>query len=95
VKARRSEIIDVVPQTTFGAAWRVQKERMDAGIYFPLFLVQINSRKKFSVFYLSADLQSADMYVPRQPLSLTARRRGWQGFNYNFRDKQDLFVRLI
>jgi hypothetical protein len=28
-----------VPGAVLGAAWRVQKERMDAGIYFPLFVV--------------------------------------------------------
>jgi hypothetical protein len=95
VKARRSETIDSVPQTTLGAAWRVQKERMDAGIYFPLFLVQINSRKKYSIFYLSADLQTPDMFVPRPPLSLTAKRSGWEGFYYNFKGKSESFVRIV
>jgi type II restriction enzyme len=70
VKTSRSRILDVVPDTILGAAWNVQKERMDSGIYFPLFLVLVSSEDQYSCFYLSADLQSADIFSPRKPLSL-------------------------
>ncbi len=55
---------------------------MEAGIYFPLFLVLVEGRSH-SIYYLSADLQPPEMFVPRKPLSSTARRAGWQGFVYD------------
>lgn len=36
-----------------------------------------------AIYYLPADLQVPSMFVPRQPLSVTARRAGWQGFIYD------------
>jgi len=87
--------LDVVPDTVLGAAWNVQQERMDNGIYFPLFLVLVSSPKDFSCFYLSADLQSADIFSPRRPLSPSARRSGWQGFTYVLRNRKNAFVRLF
>src|SRR5580698_1004195 len=45
--------IDTVPNSILGAAWRVHKERMDAAIYFPLFLVLASSSLvSYSIFYL-------------------------------------------
>ena len=55
---------------------------MDAGIFFPLFVVLRNG-KEHSVFYLSSDLQTEDMFVKRKPLSSTAKRAGWQGYFLN------------
>ena len=68
---------------------------MDAGIYFPLFVVLINKSKKDSIYYLSADLESPEIFVPRKPLSSTAKRAGWQGFYYDISEKLDSFVRLV
>src|SRR5256885_15818813 len=34
-----------IPRALLGAAWCVQKERMDAGIYFPLFIVLFASSR--------------------------------------------------
>jgi type II restriction enzyme len=83
VKTVSSERIETLPKTILGAAWSVQRERMEAGIYFPLFIVQINDHRKHSIFYLTADMQTPDMFVARRPLSITAKRSGWQGFIYN------------
>jgi len=55
---------------------------MEAGIYFPLYLV-LKSDEAFSIYYLSADLQPPEMFVARKPLSQNARRAGWQGFYYD------------
>jgi hypothetical protein len=84
VKACTSPDGVTLPRSILGAAWGPQKERMDAGIYFPLFVVlasQENSR--FSIHYLSADLQTPDLFLERKPLGPHARRAGWQGFTYN------------
>ena len=56
VKSSNVKDINKLPNSILGAAWGPQEERMNAGIYFPLYLVLVNE-KKYSVFYLSADLQ--------------------------------------
>lgn len=94
VKAARVRDVTVVPKTVLGAAWGPQKERMDAAIYFPLFLVLVGPSRLYSIFYLSADLQSREMFRARTPLSKTARRAGWQGFIYEFGLAHSSFVRL-
>src|SRR5438874_287971 len=95
VKTSRSTGVEVVPDSVLGAAWSVQKERMDSGIYFPLFLVLVASPKLVSCFYLSADLQSPEIFSPRKPLSSSARRAGWQGFTYVLRERKNAFVRVF
>lgn len=94
VKTARVRDTSIVPKAILGAAWRPQKERMDAAIYFPLFLVLVDSDSKYSIFYLSADLQTEAMFRPRKPLSETARRAGWRGFVYELGSVRDRFVRL-
>jgi hypothetical protein len=95
VKTSRSDAIDSVPDTVLGAAWGPQKERMDSGIFFPLFLVLLAPDKSYACYYLSADLQSPDIFSPRNPLSLTARRAGWQGFMYILKHRKSAFVRVF
>ena len=82
-----------MPNSVLGAAWKPQQERMDAGIYFPLYLVLVNG-KNYSVFYLAADLQSKSMFIPRKPLSASAKRAGWRGFMYDISKIKNHFVRL-
>jgi len=55
---------------------------MDAGIYFPLYMV-LKAGRKSAVYYLPVDYQDEEMFVKRKPLSKDAKRAGWQGFNYN------------
>jgi Dam-replacing family len=107
VKAATVRNIEAIPDRVLGGAWGVQKERMDAGIYFPLFLVLVSKgSKESSVHYLSADVQRSEMFLARLPLSQRARRAGWvvgqfwpttagwQGFSYDLRSVKDAFVRL-
>jgi len=94
VKAARVKNIDQIPKAVLGAAWKPQKERMDAAIYFPLFLVLV-SGKRYAIYYLSADLQTIELFKPRTPLSKTARRAGWQGFIYDTARVKANFVRLV
>ena len=84
VKTSRVLGVERVPDRILGAAWSVQKERMEAGIFFPLFLVLVSGRTR-AIYYLSADLQSREIFAPRRPLSANARRAGWRGFVYNLR----------
>ena len=84
VKASTSRDGKTPPKRLLGAAWGPQRQRMDAGIYFPLFLVLVTPKQDlFSIHYLSADLQSEDLFEVRKPLSVNAGRAGWQGFNYD------------
>ena len=82
VKAATVKELSPLPKQVLGAAWGPQKERMDAAIYFPLFLV-LKAPTGFAIFYLPTDFQSESLFVPRKPLSASAKRAGWQGFLYN------------
>jgi hypothetical protein len=95
VKASTVESPDRVPRQVLGAAWQPQMERMQAGIYFPLFLV-LSTRQKtaYAIYYLSADLQRPEMFKVRKPLSAAARRAGWTGFTYNLDPVRSALVRL-
>jgi len=79
VKTKNVSNIDIFPKSILGAAWEPQKIRMDAGIFFPLFVV-LKEGKKYSIFYLSAELQDKKMFIKRKPLSPTAKRAGWTGY---------------
>jgi len=93
VKASTSADGSTPPRLLLGAAWGPQKQRMDAGIYFPLFLVLVAPKLgRFSIHYLSADLQTAALFLERPPLSETARRAGWQGFYYDLGSVRDRLV---
>lgn len=95
VKTKSVDDVDTLPNDCLGGAWVPQKERMDAGIYFPLYLVQLSGRKS-SIFYLCADLQVPELFKMRNPLSIKAKRSGWQGFAYNFRVlPANAFVRIM
>lgn len=83
VKTKTVMDIAEVPKTVLGAAWSVQRDRMEAGIYFPLFLVLVNSKRRSAIYYLSADHQEREMFIPRKPLSKNAKRAGWRGFVYD------------
>lgn len=82
IKTKNVKDINSVPKQVLGGAWKPQKERMEAGIFFPLFLVLV-CESKYSIYYLSADLQTPEMFVARKPLSPNAVRAGWQGFYYD------------
>jgi len=69
---------------------------MDAGIYFPLFLVLVEdmTASEYAIYYLPADLQIPEMFKARSPLSANARCAGWQGFIYDLQGMGNRFVRL-
>lgn len=95
VKTKRTNDTERLPNSILGGAWVVQKERMDAGIYFPLFIVLINDKKEHSIHYLPADLQPKEMFIPRKPLSENAKRAGWQGFMYDLtKPRKGAIVRI-
>ena len=94
VKAKSTSNIDVIPNSILGAAWSVQKERMDSGIYFPLFIVLV-SEKKYSIYYLPVDYQDEEIFVKRKPLSKDAKRAGWQGFYYDLSKIDKSTIRRI
>lgn len=85
--------VEAVPRTILGAAWGPQRERMASGVYFPLFLVLV-SEAATAIYYLSADLQTPDMFKERKSLSPTAKRAGWQGFVYDLTSVRSRVVRV-
>lgn len=96
VKSSNSKDVSICPSKIIGAAWEPQAQRMQAGIYFPLFLVQVDSiQRQRAIYYLPADLQTQEMFEPRNPLSATAQRAGWRGFLINLEMATAQPVRLI
>ena len=95
VKAMTVKNVSPLPKQVLGAAWGPQKDRMDAGIYFPLFLV-LKAPSAHAIYYLPTDFQSPALFASRNPLSSTARRAGWQGFMYILEAVPNgAFVRLV
>ena len=96
VKTKHVSDVDIIPKKILGGAWNVQKERMDSGIYFPIYLVLLNKTdQSCAVYYLPGDLQYPRHFVPRKPLSATAKRSGWRGFYYDFSRLRDkAFTRI-
>lgn len=95
VKAMTVPVVSPLPKQVLGAAWGPQKERMDSGIYFPLFLV-LKAPAAQAVYYLPVDFQSPALFSARKPLSASARRAGWQGFMYVLGAvPEGAFVRLL
>jgi hypothetical protein len=87
--------VATLPKKLLGAAWGPQKARMEAAIYFPLFLVLVHRvTRAYAIYFLSADLQVPEMFTPRAPLSSRARRAGWQGFLYDLESVRHRFVRV-
>lgn len=81
--------------TGVGGAWEPQKERMDAGIYIPLFLVlTADEQRSGAIYFLAAVLQTPSMFQARKPLSENAKRAGWQGFSIQCDEVRDRFVRI-
>lgn len=80
VKTVSGKDISVLPKTILGAAWKPQRERMEAGIYIPLYVVIKSSDTAFAIYYLPSDFQTLKMFIPRVPLTEVAKRPGWQGF---------------
>jgi len=96
VKASTSADGVTPPAKLLGAAWGPQRERMQAGIYFPLFLVLVcEAAGRFSIHYLSADLQTPELFLERAPLGPDARRAGWQGFYYHLGSVRERVILLI
>jgi hypothetical protein len=79
----KGHLPEACPEHILGAAWRPQHARMQAGIFFSLYLVLQNEREQMAIFFLPRDLQTPEMFVARPPLSSTAKRAGWQGFMIN------------
>lgn len=94
VKTASVRDVDKLPSAILGAAWGPRKERMDAGIYFPLFMVLVSKTHRYAIWYLPADAQTREMFKPRKPLNAAARRAGWRGFIYDLTTVKSAFIRL-
>jgi hypothetical protein len=99
VKAKNVEDVNTLPDMIPGAGWNPQEKRLNVGVYFSLFVVLVSKRgrkKEHSVYFLPAELQERNLYQPRNPLSPTAKRAGWQGFDYDLRKfDKSRFTRLL
>jgi type II restriction enzyme len=85
VKTASAADVDSPPKSLLGAAWEPQRRRMEAGIYFPLFLV-LRAAQSSAIYYLPTEYQTKSLFRARNPLSPQARRRGWRGLTYDLRE---------
>src|SRR4051812_14615289 len=77
---------DQLPDRILDAAWGPQHEQILAGIFQPLFIAGFDRRGVLvRIDFVPAHILQASpsAFEPRQPLSPSARRAGWQGFVYN------------
>ena len=95
VKSVSVNDVTVMPKQILGAAWGPQSERMNAGIYFPLYIVLIEKIGTVAIYYLPTDFQTEEMFLPRKPLSINAKRAGWQGFMINLGAGNGAPVRIL
>jgi len=95
VKTAASRDNSKPPDSILGAAWSTQRERMRAGIYFPLFVV-LRTGRNFAVYYLATEFQSRALFRKRAPLSNGSKRAGWQGFRYDIAQlRSGALVRIL
>ena len=93
VKTKTANDLDTIDNQIAGAGWAPQKARMDAGIYFPLYFVKVTKDgKEFSVFYLPADYQSPEMFVPS--VRQIKNRKPYEMFNYRFGDIKSSMIKV-
>ena len=84
-----------LPGQILGAAWGPQQERMNAGIYHALWLVRLDAKQKpREIWMISSEAQTPDLFVPRKPLSDTARRGGWQGYLIDIKNHADRATKM-
>jgi len=75
-----------LPDRVMGAAWRPQQEQIIAGIFHSLYVAGFSSKLELiRIDYVPSHMLQAtpNVFQPRAPLSATAKRAGWQGFNYD------------
>lgn len=85
-----------LPSSILGAAWAPQKERMESGIYHPLWLVRLGkSQRVKEVWLIPSELQSPEMFIKRKPLPATAKRAGWQGYLIDTKRFADNITKML
>ncbi len=93
VKTKTVGNVDQIPSNIRGGSWPTFKKRIDAGIFFSLYLVLVSKdRKTYAIHFLPVELQQVEMFRPRPPLKPPSRREGWQGFNYDLSIVKTSFV---
>ena len=61
-----------------GATWKTQEERLQAGIYHPIYFVLYFGGKPTRILYLAVDFQLPEMFRPRRkPPRCTSVRVSW------------------
>ncbi len=73
------------PTIVLGAAWTPVREQIEAGIFHDLYVAGYRDGRLVRIERISAETLAAHPQVikPRNPLSATARRAGWQGLIYD------------
>jgi hypothetical protein len=77
--------------TVRGSGWKAQEKRLDAGIYFPIFIVKLQDERPVSIHYIPADFLRREFFVKGKRRRVIKAgepvgkpRRYWM-FNYDLR----------
>jgi len=97
VKATSRASSDGPPATVLGGAWRPQHQRVIAGIFHPVYVVTYAGTSLTRIDYVPAHMLGAHpaVFKPRAKLSESAKRAGWQGFVYDFRELPAIAIQQV
>lgn len=87
-----------LPNRILGAAWGPQQEQIVADIYHGLYVAGFTkSGRLVRIDYVPAHILrvTPEVFEPREPLKETAKRAGWQGFNYNLTKLPQIGIQTV
>lgn len=67
VKTHKTKDIRRIPERLIGASWNPIRDRVEASIFLSLFIVLVEDEERYEIHYLSAELQTPEMFVKRTP----------------------------
>jgi hypothetical protein len=100
VKATRIKEGDTGPPSRIpGAAWGPQQDRIIAGVYHDLFIASFSPKGRLMrIDHVPGHILQVtpEVFEPRKnPLSPTAKRAGWLGFDYNIEKLPVIGIRQV
>ncbi len=80
VKTIRRSAARGLPPKVIGSAWNPQKLLIEKGCFVCLYFVVTDMSDQPAVYICRPEYQSAEMFLPRKPLSDKAKTPGWIGY---------------
>ena len=78
---------------TIGGEYSTTLKNINEQIDYLIILYEKQSYKIINILYINYENINSNCIIPRKPLSITAKRAGWQGCNILFHNIQFVFER--